>query len=140
MKKSFLDQAFDFFERLEVYQIVLIFFAMFLAAYLALSVFFGTASFFVIVVSGSMEPALSRGDVVFLSAYGQPENNDIIAFKKNNDIIIHRVVQITPAGFKTKGDRNPLPDSYIVPKSSVVGNAVFVVPQVGHLNLFLAGK
>lgn len=67
----------------------------------------------VAVTSPSMEPTLHRGDMVVVR--GQPfdsiEEGDIVVFDSGSPCIavpiIHRVVNVTPQGLTTQGDRNP---------------------------------
>ena len=46
---------------------------------------------------------------------------DIILFKKDNKLIVHRVVEITENGYITKGDNNSERDDWVVDKSEVMG-------------------
>ena len=51
----------------------------------------------VVVLSGSMEPAFQRGDILWLTNYDDPiRTGEIVVFKiKGRDIpIVHRVLQI----------------------------------------------
>ena len=51
----------------------------------------------VVVLSGSMEPAFQRGDILFLSNYDDPiETGEIVVFKvRGRDIpIVHRVIKV----------------------------------------------
>ena len=72
----------------------------------------------VVVLSGSMEPAFQRGDILFLdNTQSQIQVGDIVVFKiKDRDIpIVHRVLQthesnVTGALMLTKGDNNYLDD------------------------------
>ncbi|KAL5468872.1 hypothetical protein EMCRGX_G029998 [Ephydatia muelleri] len=79
----------------------------------------GSESPIVVVLSGSMEPAFYRGDLLFLTNY-QNESikaGEILVFKvKGRDIpIVHRVIKFhqNPTGdvkLLTKGDSNPVDD------------------------------
>lgn len=140
MKKNLVASFFGFFEQLEVYEIVVFFFAVFFMSNFAVVSFLGTSQFLAVVASGSMEPALSKGDLVVLSANSVIHKDDIIVFEKNGETIIHRVVEATPSGFRTKGDKNPYTDSYAVRPADIVGKAVLVIPKAGSLNIFLAGS
>ena len=72
----------------------------------------------VVVLSGSMEPAFQRGDILFLdNSYQDVQVGDIVVFKiKDRDIpIVHRVLQThesnaTGALMLTKGDNNFVDD------------------------------
>lgn len=121
-------------------QLFAVFFVITLAFYLCLVFFLGTTNFFATVVSGSMQPALYRGDLVVLIKNGQFEKGDIIVFKKGQDTIIHRIVGETSQGFKTKGDHNNFVDFGTVKKDDILGKSFLVLPKLGFINLFLAGK
>ena len=73
----------------------------------------------VVVLSGSMEPAFHRGDLLFITNYKQEDIKvgEIIAFKvEGRDIpIVHRVLELHEKGdgtvkFLTKGDNNSVDD------------------------------
>ncbi|CAM5325754.1 hypothetical protein SSPIM334S_08209 [Streptomyces spiroverticillatus] len=88
------------------------------------------------VVSGSMEPAIRRGDVV-VSAPLAPElvaPGAVLAFTgPQGATVVHRVVgRPSPGTFTTKGDANPTADSAPVAASDVIGLGRLRVPLVGH--------
>ncbi|MFX1501394.1 MAG: signal peptidase I, partial [Promethearchaeota archaeon] len=113
--------------------VVLIFFAFsgsFLI-YFIMQITLNTSNPMVVVVSGSMEPNLLKGDLLFLkgkdpatikSGTIEGKEGDIIVFdarnlpgwiKPPNDPIVHRVIdKYNDSGlfFRTKGDANPSPD------------------------------
>lgn len=95
------------------------------------------------VESGSMEPALHRGDVVFVRSV-QPETlqtGDVITahFPESEGVFTHRIVSVDTAAkqLTTKGDHNmdtdPMPTSW----DHVVGKLWFSVPYIGFLSLNL---
>lgn len=97
-----------------------------------------------VVLSGSMEPAISPGDVVFVAA-ARPEAvavGDVITFERGAGVppTTHRVVAITEVdgarSFVTKGDSNEDPDAVPVPASALVGRVTVVVPLAGYVVLF----
>jgi len=47
---------------------------------------------------------------------------------------------VEKGGFKTKGDKNNRLDFGVVRKEDIFGKSIIVIPKVGHINLFLAGK
>jgi signal peptidase I len=114
----------------------------------------------VAVVSGSMEPAFHRGDVLFLWNRSEIAIGDIpvVWFQGNPLPMVHRVVKVvsvpeTGAGvdadrqerqFLTKGDNNELDDLGLYPpgrelvrRSEVVGTVVGYVPAVGRPALWM---
>jgi len=128
------------YSKLSVFDLVLLMFIFVLVFYSGLVLFLGTTNFFVTVVSGSMEPVFFRGDLIIISKTLDYKKGEIIAFQKNNDILIHRIAGETKGGFKTKGDKNNRLDFGVVRKEDIFGKSIIVIPKVGHINLFLAGK
>ena len=90
------------------------------------------------VVSGSMEPAIPTGSLVYVKAV-EPEKvevNDVIAFyggRDTNAIITHRVVEnrIGEEQFVTKGDANRTEDMNPVSYWNFIGRVVVSVPALG---------
>lgn len=87
----------------------------------------------VVVGSGSMEPSLSVADVVIAA---NPDDRPVevgavVDFETDDGGTIHRVVEVLPVGFRTKGDANATADSGIVAPESVNGIGVLLVPLVG---------
>ena len=101
--------------------------------------FFGYKSF--IVVTGSMEPTLNVGDIVFVKETTDIKEQDIISFKEQNAIITHRVVGIKRENDKdyyiTKGDANSGNDTELVSIEDVEGKYSFKILWVGNVILFL---
>ncbi len=91
-----------------------------------------------VIVSNSMHPAVSRGDMVFSFPIDKTflELGDIIAFSSPSDpgtVIVHRVVAKERDGYKTKGDNNSVSDNWTVTDSQVIGRIGFTIPHFGHL-------
>ncbi len=92
------------------------------------------------VVSGSMEPAIPVGSVLFVKP-AQPETveeGDVIAFRSGGSVISHRVVRnrVVEGEFVTKGDANQEEDMNPVKDADLVGVVTRHYPVAGHL-LFL---
>ncbi len=89
------------------------------------------------VMSNSMGPIVSAGDVVAFSAYdgSQLTQGTIILFDdpaRENSSLMHRVVELNPDGtYETKGDANQGSDSTQVPVASIVGVARMISPYAG---------
>lgn len=67
----------------------------------------------------SMKPLLKPGDGVIVDKEASPESfrrGDIICFRPQGSphYIIHRIVEIKPNGFITRGDNNPDRDPYTI--------------------------
>lgn len=99
------------------------------------------------VLTGSMEPTYSPGDVVVVKgvsdASAEVNPGDVVAFQPvSNDptLITHRVVtkSFSSAGtsFVTRGDANGAQDDPIVGEQ-IKGVVVYHVPWVGHVSLWL---
>ena len=95
-----------------------------------------------IVLSGSMEPTISIGDIVFVKVTNEIKENDIISFRADNSVITHRVKAIVENENKekqyiTKGDANSSEDTEIVEPENVEGKYCFKIPKIGNIILFL---
>jgi signal peptidase len=85
-----------------------------------------------------MEPSLRVGDVVLSDTSGGVDVGAIIVYESTAGSRIHRVVEVTDGGFRTKGDANPSVDSAVVPPADVRGTGVMLVPFVGLPRQWLA--
>lgn len=86
----------------------------------------------VAVTSASMAPALRTGDVVVTRpATGWLPVGAVIDFRSGDRRIMHRIVEVTAAGYRTRGDANRSPDGFEVVVDEVDGVGVMVVPLVG---------
>lgn len=116
-----------------------------------------------VVVSGSMEPVFSKGDIVLTEKVNvlginefDPENlevGDIVIYKAkwyNHNLVIHRIV----GGYKdkngnkyyiTKGDNNPVTDPENVYPKEVVGKVITInnnpvyIPKIGYITMIFRG-
>lgn len=97
-----------------------------------------------VVLSGSMEPEISPGDVVIVEET-DPETigeGDVVTFAEadGDTPVTHRVVGIVERGdtvaFETQGDANPEPDSTPVPGENVIGSVVLTIPFIGYVIQF----
>ncbi len=139
-----------------VVMISIAFFGSFLV-YFILQVSFNTETPIVVVVSGSMEPQIHKGDLLFVMGR-EPENikngtiidkdGDIIVFNAQGlwpsaplEPIVHRVIDKYQVGdtwyFRTKGDANSIPDAAPIPESRVIGVIVGGIPYIGWVKIFL---
>ena len=114
-----------------------------------------------VVVSGSMEPVMYRGDIVVL------EQADLLGFHEFNvddievgDIvvyvtphhdgpIIHRVIEINQVNdttlYKIKGDNNKVADPYWVTQGQIKSRVVtingqpVIIPKIGYISIWIRG-
>lgn len=86
-----------------------------------------------VVVSGSMEPAISVNDMVVIQEKDNYAEKDVISYvSQSGNLITHRIVDVTDEGFVTRGDANKAIDVEApVSVDKVVGKVVYVIPQVG---------
>ncbi|KXL47013.1 hypothetical protein M433DRAFT_142811 [Acidomyces richmondensis BFW] len=119
-----------------------------------LSVFTDSSSPIVVVLSGSMEPAFQRGDLLFLWNRGMDTQvGEIVVYNvRGKDIpIVHRVIRrfgggSQPLQLLTKGDNNAADDtelyargqSYLDREKDVIGSVVGYVPFVGYVTILLS--
>ncbi len=133
---------------------IIFFFVLILFSYQIGGLMLGTSNPWMVCEGTSMEPAINAGDLVILSGTNPvklaPE--DIILFKEITidqsgqtgflaKPVIHRIFYINKNNnqtyIKTKGDNNPTPDDWLVPSQAILGKAVFIIPKVGLVMLFL---
>jgi signal peptidase I len=98
------------------------------------------------VMSGSMEPAIKVGSVVFTQKV-KPETlktGEIITYTSVEDpkiSVTHRLVAIEEkegkSVFKTKGDANNTEDNAGVSPSQIKGKVIFSLPFLGYLSVWI---
>ena len=101
-----------------------------------------------VVISGSMEPAIPVGSMVYSKEVDPKtlETGDVIVFYSSNDVqggagagdvipVTHRVVlnDTTNGEITTKGDANEKNDISKVAYLNVEGKVIFHIPQMGYL-------
>ena len=99
------------------------------------------------VLSGSMEPVYSAGDLIYVKEVDpfELEEGTIITFMLSEDTIAtHRIVEVVPDAeddtvirFKTKGDANESEDGGLVHYKNVIGTPIFSVPKLGYVANFI---
>lgn len=85
-----------------------------------------------VILSGSMEPALSVNDLVVVRTADSYDLDDIVVYQSGSELIIHRIVAIQDGLYTTKGDANNAPDEPI-DLSAIRGKEVLSIPYVGIL-------
>ncbi|MCJ1301191.1 Signal peptidase complex catalytic subunit [Hypocenomyce scalaris] len=119
-----------------------------------LSVTTNSPSPIVVVLSGSMEPAFQRGDLLFLWNRGADTRiGEVVVYNvRGKDIpIVHRVVRKFGGGAKplrllTKGDNNLADDTelyargqdYLERSGDIIGSVKGYVPFVGYVTIMLS--
>ncbi len=74
----------------------------------------------------SMNPTLREGDLLEVKAYGYESIciGDVILFKRESGIIVHRVVNVYENGLVTRGDNNIEKDPGLLNSKDVVGRVI----------------
>ncbi len=91
-----------------------------------------------VVQSGSMEPAIKMGSVVFIRPTDSIESGDIITYRRpgQDTPTTHRVIKISTENsqtlYTTKGDANEVRDMESVTENMILGQVSLTVPYVGH--------
>lgn len=94
-----------------------------------------------VVLSGSMEPGIRTGGLVFTDTRRkEPKTGDIITYSIQNSRITHRVVRKEGADLITKGDANEGEDLMPVRADQVLGTVIFTIPFCGYLVDFIKRK
>ena len=97
------------------------------------------------IASGSMHPAINKGDVVIVEKY---EDNyerlkvdDVIAYEHSGVVVVHRIINIVKTDgkyyFYTKGDNNNGEDNYSVEQEMIIGKVTVRLPYVGMPTVWL---
>lgn len=95
------------------------------------------------IASGSMHPVFDRGSVVVTEQvndkydnYNKLKEGEIIAFKSEKNIVVHRLIRIVNIGdevyYYTKGDANEEEDNYLIKKENIIGIVRFKIPYIGY--------
>jgi|SRR3989344_363582 len=115
----------------------------------ALSGYLGTDTPIAAITSGSMWPALKKGDLVFVKAIESQKDlevEDIIVFRNPKGYTIHRIKEINDIKIVTKGDANNISDVPIE-FSDVVGKTLEYssgrpvrIPRMGYFSIWLNGR
>ena len=97
-----------------------------------------------VVLSGSMEPTLSTGDLLIIAKQDSYQVDDVVVFQTNRMAVVHRIVELYEKPVQgedgeeiqqmaiTQGDANNTPDDPIQ-VSQIKGTVVFRLPIVGYL-------
>lgn len=84
------------------------------------------------VLSGSMEPVIQTGSVVYVYESGDYTEGDIITFVEQGETVTHRIVNETPEGFVTKGETQEA-DSWRIQPEQIRGEYLVSIPLYGYL-------
>lgn len=97
-----------------------------------------------VVLSGSMEPALPTGSLIYVAKTDPAtlEKGNIITFRLDSSTVAtHRIVEVLEENgqlsFRTKGDANEVEDGSPVPAAQLLGVPVFSLPGLGYLTAYI---
>jgi signal peptidase len=95
-----------------------------------------------IVLTGSMAPAISTGDIIITTPITrkEPRVGDVVAYQakrfngENVAVFSHRIISgDIQSGFVVKGDANKSPDSQKPAGPDILGVVIFVIPFLGNI-------
>lgn len=89
-----------------------------------------------VVLSGSMEPEFSEGDLIVVKETENYKKNDIVVLQDGNSLVVHRIINIDGETITTKGDANKTADEP-VNVSAVKGKVLSWIPFAGNILGFL---
>lgn len=96
----------------------------------------------VMIVGGSMSPAIAPGDLVLLE--DEPRHplpvGAVVTFRTPgmpDAWVTHRVTEVLPDGYRTRGDANVSFDSHLLREHDVVGAGRLLVPALGRPMVWL---
>lgn len=84
------------------------------------------------VLSGSMEPTFSTGDLIVVRECETVALDDIVVFQDGGSLVVHRVIAMDGGSIITQGDANNIPDEPIE-LSAVKGRVLFWIPHGGSV-------
>lgn len=94
-----------------------------------------------VVLTGSMEPALPIGSIIFTQPTSSYNIGDIISFKKSDAVVTHRIYKIVNQNnqifYQTYGDANQTIDTGLVASEDILGRNIFRATNAGKLILYL---
>lgn len=90
------------------------------------------------VMSGSMEPTIKTGSLIFVKPMADYNVGDIVTRRTTDPkiTITHRIVSKEEVqgkiAFETKGDANNAPDGEKFTKDGIIGKEIFKIPFLGY--------
>lgn len=91
----------------------------------------------VTVLSGSMEPEFSPGDMLVIRRQDVYQAGDVVTYEQQGSFITHRIIEQDETACLTKGDANNAPDGSRIRYADIFGSVVLVLPGLGNVALFL---
>ena len=87
-----------------------------------------------VVLSGSMEPELSVGDLLIIKEFPSYEKGNIVVFQDGYTAVVHKIISVDEENgtVTTKGTANDSPDDPI-PITAIKGKVILAIPFVGYI-------
>jgi len=120
--------------------------AIYVVLNVILPVVLSTRSPLMVVVSESMVPNLSVGDIIVVRGQDSYQLSDIVVYRSPaySKPIVHRIIGINDGYYITKGDHNNFPDpGTIAPREGIranmiQGKVILVIPKLGYPKYLLS--
>ncbi|MBQ6323771.1 MAG: signal peptidase I [Bacilli bacterium] len=99
-----------------------------------------------VIATGSMQPNINIGDIVIVDKTAERDflhfnEGDVIAYKKENIVVCHRIIKVINSGkttlYETKGDNNDSSDQLLVLSDQVVGIVKYKIKYIGYPTVLL---
>ena len=85
-----------------------------------------------VVLSGSMEPEFSAGDLIVVKEAESYSLRDIVVFQDGRSLVVHRIISMDAETVTTQGDANNVADDPIQ-ISAIKGKVIFCIPFLGNI-------
>lgn len=85
-----------------------------------------------VVLSGSMEPTFSEGDLIIVKEEMDYGKNDVVVYQDGNSLVVHRIVDVDEEMVTTKGDANQVADAPIS-VAAIKGKVLGWIPIAGTI-------
>lgn len=85
-----------------------------------------------VILSGSMEPALSINDLIIVKASAEPKVGDVVVYEAGQNLVVHRVIRIDGTQITTQGDANNVSDESFS-KAQIIGVVQTRIRGAGQL-------
>jgi signal peptidase I len=100
--------------------------------------FLGGGATYIMVEGISMEPTLTSGDLAIVHKQGSYSPGDIVAFRAEGAIVIHRIIRgSAEEGYVVQGDNKEVPDLWRPTGEDILGRMWLRIPAGGHVLMFL---
>ncbi len=83
-----------------------------------------------IVLSGSMEPEFSKGDLIIVAEAESYKKNDVVVFNDGSSLVVHRIIEEGEDTVITQGDANSTADEPIE-RGAIKAKVLFHVDNLG---------